>query len=51
MKATGDEPVTADQLLHVPARGFRLELVRGRVKSRPFRGAMEGRRLFGELFA
>ena len=38
-----DRPVTADELLRMPERGFRLELVRGRVKTRPFRGAMEGR--------
>ncbi len=43
MNSASDGPVTADQLLHMPERVSRLELVRGRVKRRPFRGAMEGR--------
>ncbi len=40
---TEDRPVTADELLRMPDRGFRRELVRGVVRERPFMGAIEGR--------
>lgn len=38
-----DRPATAEELLRMPGDGFRLALVRGEVKQRPFAGAMEGR--------
>lgn len=40
---TEGRPITAEELLRMPDRSFRRELVRGVVRERPFMGATEGR--------
>ena len=36
------QPTTADELLQMPDDGFRYELVRGKLRRRPYRGQREG---------